>query len=1039
VNRNSWIHAICVLACVATSLAAQDDPYARFMAKTEALTPQEQQRRFRLPAGFAIDLVAAEPAIRKPINLAFDSAGRLLVSGSVEYPHPVPPGGTPRDAIYRLTDTGGDGTFDHTAVFVAGLNLPMGVAAVPSGVIVSSVGTVDEFRDGGFRHGEFRHGAGDRRREAGGSLRRDGGSLRRTVLRGFGYDDTHGMVSSLTPWIDGWIYATHGEGNTSRVAGADGHAVTLRGGNAFRFRRDGSRVEIFAHGQANPFGLAVDPRGDLFSADSHSRPAMLLLRGGWYAGIGAKHDGLGLAPVIMDHYHGSTGIAGIAFYADDVYPPPYRETLFIGNPSTGRINQDALESRGSSYRTVERPDFLACDDPWFRPVDIKLGPDGGLYIADFYDRVIAHNVVPTGHAGRDRQRGRIWRVRYTGKREARPVRDLSRAELPELLKALAHANLTVRTLATNEIVERVGRDAVGALKSLVLKALMTGESRPHERACALWALARLRSLDAGLIDRLARDADPVVRTQLVKALGEMPDWTGQSAGLFELVRDKLRDTDPFVRRAAADALGRHPSQGNLRPLVDAWTAAAIGDALLIHTIRMAVRDNLGAVEDVPRAAAAAMAGLASDSPHERLLAGACLGLPTASSARFLLSHLQGKDHDASQRATLLHHAAKHLPRDEMPELYSFVRSFRRHETETQGEILRAVFRAAQERESAVPNDIAQWAIEHARRLLESGDEFSVQAGIESAWTMRLKPLAGQIKPLAERKSPYPELRSLAIDAVAALEPAESIGFLGGLLADAAEPAEIREKAADALAKIPDVRGRKILLAELHNAPFALALAIARQLIHTPDAAESLLVAIGQGRAPRQLLLDPQLDQLLRDSGLPNIDARLADLRRGLPPVDDRAEKEIARHRVAFGQARPDARRGGEVFEKQCAACHAIGGRGAEIGPSLDGVAARGLDRLLEDLLIPSLSLDPKFRATLVVMKDGTTRTGLVVSDEPAALVLADAEGKETRLPIAQVESKKPLNVSPMPPASRIAEGDLYDLVAYLLAHKQQPK
>ena len=1010
-----------------------NDPYARFMANTEALAAREQQRRFRLPDGFAIDLVAAEPEIKKPINLAFDSAGRLLVTGSIEYPHPVPPGRAARDAIYRLSDTNSDGTFDQTTIFAAGLNLPMGVAAVPSGVIAYSIASIDEFR-------EIRADA--RRDQPGGSLRRTDG--RRTLLHGFGYDDTHGMVSSLTPWIDGWIYATHGEGNTSRVAGTDGQAVTLRGGNTFRFRPDGSRVEIFSHGQANPFGLAFDTRGDLFSADSHSRPAMLLLRGGWYAGIGAKHDGLGLAPVIMDHYHGSTGIAGIAFYADEVFPPPYHGTLFLGNPSTGRINHDALERRGSTFRAVERPDFLSCDDPWFRPVDIKLGPDGALYIADFYDRVIAHNVVPAGHAGRDRQRGRIWRVRSVGKRDMRPVPDLSRAELPALLQALGHPNLTIRTLATNEIVDRVGGAAIESLKTVV-----AGDVGVFQRVHALWALARLRSFDAGLVDRLARDADPLVRTHLVKALAEMPDWAGPNAGWFDLVRNKLADGDPFVRRAAADALGRHPAQANLKPLLDAWIAAAADDTLLVHTLRMSVRDNLRALEDIPRAAAAVAGGVATAAavaglptePHQhtRLLAQACLGLPTPSSARYLLSHLRSKDLDRSQRATLLLHTAKHLPRDELPDLYAFARSFREHESDTQAAVLSAVFRAAHERESTVPKDIVEWAVAHAKRLLDSGDEFSVQAGVESAWTLRLAQLFPQVKPLATRTSPYPELRTLAIDALAALDPAASIDLLEGLLADAAEPAEIREKAADALAKIPSRRGRDALLSHLPNAPFPLALAIARQLTHTRDAAESLMAAVSQGRAPRQLLLDPQLDQLLRDSGLPNIDARLADLRRGLPPADDRAEKEIARHKLAFSRAKPDSRRGPELFQKHCAACHALAGQGATIGPSLDGVATRGLDRLLEDILNPSLSLDPKYRARLVAMKDGTTRTGLVVAEEPTALVLADADGKQVRLPLAQIESNKPLNVSPMPPASRIPDRDLHDLVSYLLTHKPQSR
>jgi putative heme-binding domain-containing protein len=987
---------------------ADDDPYARFMAKSEPLAADVQARRFRVPPGFVVELVAAEPNVRKPINMAFDAAGRLFVTGSVEYPQPVGPERKPRDAIYRLADTNGDGTFDQTTTFAGGLNLPMGVATIPGGVIGYSIPTVDRFSDTN----------GDGRADQ-----------RRTLLRGFAYDDTHGMVSSLTPWIDGWVYACHGEGNVSRVTGTDGHTITLRGGNTFRFRPDGSRVEIFSHGQANPFGLAFDPLGNLFSADSHSRPAMLLLRGGWYPGIGSHHDGLGLAPVIMDHYHGSTGIAGIAFYADDVFPPPYRGTLFIGNPSTGRINHDALEARGSTYRAVECPDFLTCDDPWFRPVDLKLGPDGALYIADFYDRVIAHNVVPPGHTGRDRERGRIWRVRYVGdvpasKTSARRAADLSKADLPALIDHLRHPNLTIRTHATHEIVGRIGRAAVEPLKALVID-----QSDRWQRVHGLWAVARLGGLDDKLLDRLTRDAEPVVRLHAVKALAESGDWDAQSGRRYALVHAKLTDVDAFVRRAAADVLGRHPSESNLRLLLDAWSKAAPDDTRLIHTIRMAVRDNLRELAEVPKDVVATP----TDARH---VAEALLGLPTAASARFVLSLLQSNNADPARRSSLLFHAARYLSAGELTALYEYARSFQKQSSEAQGQILRAVYRAAQERQSDVPADIADWAVATARKLLASGDELSVGEGIELAWSLRLTQLAATIKPLALRQSAYPELRTLAIDALAGIDPRGSIELLDTFLADATEPVDIREKAADALAKIPNKPARDVLLAHLPRAPSSLALSIGRHLSHRRDGAAALLDAIDRGHAPPRLLLDPQLDQQLRDSGLANVDSRLADLRRGLPPADDRLEKSIARLAAGFQSARADATRGADVFKKHCAICHAAAGQGATLGPTLDGIGGRGVERLLEDLLNPSLNLDPKYRATLVATKDGATHTVLMLSDDGDTVVFAGQDGKPIRLPASQIERRKTLNVSPMPAADRLAENDLYDLIAHLLAQKR---
>src|SRR5690606_34299912 len=129
------------------------------------------------------------------------------------------------------------------------------------------------------------------------------------------------------------------------------------------------------------------------------------LRGAYYPSFGKPHDGLGYGPEMMTHSHGSTGIAGVVYYAADAFPAEYRETVFIGNPITGKINHDRLEAHGSTYRALEQPDFLSCDDPWFRPVDLQLAPDGSLYIADFYNRIIGHYEVPLNHPLRDRERG----------------------------------------------------------------------------------------------------------------------------------------------------------------------------------------------------------------------------------------------------------------------------------------------------------------------------------------------------------------------------------------------------------------------------------------------------------------------------------------------------------------------------------------------------------------------------------------------------------------------------------------------------------
>jgi len=499
---------------------------------------------FHLPPGFRIELVASEPEIIKPINMKFDSAGRLYVSQSVEYPFPVHEGKRGRDTIRLIVDKDGNGIPETVSVFADGLCIPIGVTPIPGGVFAYSIPHLYRFLD------------------------KDGDGVAETreiAYSGFGHRDTHGMVNGLNYWLDGWIYCCHGFSNTSTVKGTDGSTITMQSGNTFRVRIDGSRVESFSFGQVNPFGMAFNPRGDAFTADCHSRPATLILRGGYYQSFGKPHDGLGFAPELMKHDHGSTGIGAVVVYAADRFPQSDRGTLFLGNPVTGRINHDRLETKGSTVTAVELPDFLTCDDPWFRPVDMQLATDGSIYVADFYNCIIGHYEVPLTHPLRDRQRGRIWRISYVGNDvtpAAKKAADLSRAPLDVLLASLADVNLAVRTFATHELADRIGKPAIGPVRALIASST-SAEMRAH----GLWVLLRLGALDQDSSAQLAEDQAPLVRLHAVKALNSQAKWGGWQRSI---VVHKLADPDPFVRRAAADALGCHPDLANIDGLAELW-------------------------------------------------------------------------------------------------------------------------------------------------------------------------------------------------------------------------------------------------------------------------------------------------------------------------------------------------------------------------------------------------------------------------------------------------------------------------------------
>src|SRR5262245_48437754 len=271
------------------------------------------------------------------------------------------------------------------------------------------------------------------------------------------------MTNSFLHGFDGWVYACHGYANRSTIKGADGQAITMQSGNTYRMRPDGSHLEQFTWGQVNPFGMAVDPLGYLYTADCHSEPIYQLMRGGYYPSFGKPDDGLGFAPRMFRDYKGSTAVCGLAIYAADGYPAAYRGMAYVGDVMTNQVVQFRIEWQGATPKATQHV-LLESTDRWFRPVDVKLGPDGALYVADFYNRIIGHYEVPVTHPGRDRERGRIWRIVYTGKdAKATPARaDWTKATVKELVADLGHPNLTVRLTATHQLTKRGVKDVIDA-------------------------------------------------------------------------------------------------------------------------------------------------------------------------------------------------------------------------------------------------------------------------------------------------------------------------------------------------------------------------------------------------------------------------------------------------------------------------------------------------------------------------------------------------------------------------------------------------
>lgn len=1149
------------------------------VAPTDPLTPAEQKAKFKLPPGFEIQLVASEPEIQKPMNLAFDARGRLWVTHSVEYPFAAADPEQSRDGLTVLDGIGLDGLATKATKFAEKLNIPIGILPMPNGreVIVWSIPNIWKLTD----------------------TDGDGTADQREVLYGpFDFVDTHGDQNAFRLGLDGWVYACHGFRNASKIKlrGEGPVVLEMQSGNTYRFRPDGSAIEQISWGQVNPFGMCIDARGDMFNADCHSKPITMLLRGGYYDSFGKPHDGLGFAPITTSDDHGSTGIAGIVAYASNHFPPEYAGSMFVGNVVTNIVHRDQPQWRGSSPWIEKPEDFLTCDDWWFHPVDLQLGPDGALYVCDFYNSIIGHYEVDLHHPRRDRHRGRVWRIVYTGEKKSQPpaVPNLTTLAQDALIERLSDPNTTVRQFAANELDRRFPEVGIAQVRSRLTRAEPNDADAKagfaNERVQTLWLLWRNGKLDESLIDRFAADPAAIVRIHLLKAVAEFKDWNDKHS---ELVRGATRDANPFVRRAAVEALGRHPAPINLRPLVRVMKLTDSRDVQLIHAAKIALRNQLRTSTAVEK-----IAQIKPDRDELETIAEIALAVPTEAAAWFTFEYL--RQHDVPQPIVekSLSHVARYVSPERLDEVTEYIQRKFPNDIPRQALLFQSLFSGLTQRGAKLSADTAlgRWGaslaatlldpkgprpatwenvplasaptaspwgvrprnsadgkpgglffdsiangeqltgvlrsapftiperltfwmcghngfpgtnpapVNHARlKLVDSGEviarDVPPRNDVAREYTWDLKKWAGQqgifeavdadtgtayawlaigrfdpqvvmsptseftlasstlatavqvadqlhLENLADRvigllKSSDVDLpvRTAAAQSGLNLSRATAIATLSTIIQNAAEPAALRTQAAQLLGSVNSSESREALATALKAAPAPLQQPIALALAGNSEGGELLFSLIATGRASARLLQDnPVLDRLSKVS-IPDREAKIKELTQGIPAADERMKQLIAKFSASFANADAPLESGTAVFKKSCVACHRINDVGGKVGPQLDGVGNRGLERLLEDVLDPNRNVDAAFRALVVEKKDGLVVTGLKLREEGTTLILGDNMGKEVRINNADIEEQRLSNLSPMPSnfADQLNENELRALMTFLLQQKQAVK
>ena len=460
---------------------------------TAKFTPQPHPN-FEVGEGLEVTLYAENPLLNKPIQMNFDPQGRLWVASSEVYPQ-IEPGQEKSDKIIVLEDTNNDGKAEKATVFADGLLIPTGLAPGDGGVYVGQSTELLHFRD---TNGD---GKSDQKR---------------IVLSGFGTEDTHHNLHTLRWGFDGRLYMNQSIYTRTDTETPHG-VVRLKGGGVFRFDPRDQRMSILFEGWVNSWGHHFDDYGQSFLTDG--------------AGGAGINYGLPGASYVTDpdarRILGSVSpgnypkFAGIEILRSAMFPADWQGDMITCDFRAHRIVRFKASDQGAGYVTKEMPDVLRTTADSFRPIDVKMGPDGALYIADWSNPIIQHGEVDFRDPRRDKSHGRIWRVAWKGAKPGK-IADLTKLKNSDLLDKLTSPNNYDREQARRVLVER-GADKVAK----DLAAWTKKQKAEQAQLEALWMHQALNINEPALLEKLLAAKDARVRAAAVRVLGE---WASLRTG-----------------------------------------------------------------------------------------------------------------------------------------------------------------------------------------------------------------------------------------------------------------------------------------------------------------------------------------------------------------------------------------------------------------------------------------------------------------------------------------------------------------------------
>ena len=984
VSLRVWL--VCSWCFTGALLQAEDFiPRRQEKPPGPAATPQEAIKKMVVPEGFQVELVAAEPDIVNPVAMTFDERGRVWVTESFEYPRREP--GPSRDRIKVLNDKDGDGTAETVTIFAEGLNIPSGIAVGHGGVWVANAPDILFMQD---TNGD---GKADKTE---------------VVVTGFGRTDTHELPNSLTWGPDGWLYGINGVFNFSHVKyrGKE-YRFTCA---LFRIHPKTRDFELFAEGTSNPWGVAWDNEGSAFFSACVIDHLWHITESGYYHRQGGPYPPFTWKiESIVKHKHQLAAYCGIHFFDSDAYPEKYRNKLYMGNIHGNCLNCDFLERDGSTYFAKPDPDFLTANDVWFMPVVQKTGPDGSLYVLDWYDRYHCYQDANRDPAGIDRLHGRLYRIRYQNTPRKFGF-DLSKETDDQLLQHLHSPNVYFRDIAQRILCERLLADGDHAATKGKLEALVLDNGAPRKaRMHGLWSLVGGGKLNEDFHLKLLKHEDGGFRAWSVRAAGNMKQVP--EAVKTHVVSVASHDTFPDVRLQTAIAARKVQGVEPISLLTQVLVNSA-DDKLIPHIVWQNLQplledhseDFLALVEQNNWQSSP---GLQKIYPMliERILARKN---PETTPVVSLLSlTASGKKPNLAAAQQCLAALAGKIQTKELsgPRLQAL-----RPKLEP---VLQQIFAKGAEHPLYLDSALlaTTWgekqALQAVRQVLSAG------------------------------KVPTPR-RLQALDALVAARDAELLPTMSDILSHPQQhSADFRAAALAALSRLDQPEVAALVLQQYAQLEADLQPKAVELLTQRPAWSRALLAAIAAKQVPANALNVNQVRQLLASKD-PEL-VKLVTAQWGTVRTDRNPQREqvIADMRQLIRSGRGDPHRGVEVFKKLCGQCHKIYGEGQEVGPDITRNGRNSFEQLLSNVFDPSLVIGASYQARTVQTADGRVLTGLLVEDNDQRVVLKMQGGKLETIARDNIDEMEVSKLSMMPEGveKQLMPQDIRDLFAYITLDK----